>query len=1077
MNQFPPVLTKVTRPTLPDVFPRKRVFKLLDDSRKRPIIWVSGPPGCGKTTLIGSYIEFHKIPCLWYTLDEGDSDPATFFYYMGKAAKKAAPRTRKPLPLLTPEYLPGISTFTVRYFEDICSRLKSPSVVVFDNYQEVPVQAILHEIIRTGSSVISEDIKVILISRSDPPASFVRLKANRMMQTIGWNQLRFTLAETREILQLSLQKKPSRKTIEDLHMITDGWVAGLVLMIETARGQNFKPQQIKDMTLEDIFNYFANEIFDKTDDMTQKFLLQTAFLPEMTGKIAGELTGQTAAGRILTRLNRAHFFTEKRSPHRKPAYQYHPLFREFLLSKAADTMRPEKLSKLRHRAAIMLEKADNTEAAVALFRENEEWEEVARLILNQAPILLKQCRNILLEKWFAGIPQEILSDNPWLNYWMGACCFPLDPARSQSYFKRSYEDFNKRKDPNGTFMAWSGMVDAIAFEYEDLKRLDPWIEKHEAGIEEYTQLASEEIKARVALSMFFALFLRKPQHPELEKWAEKAFAVTKKELDENLKAQALFNLSYHRMMCGDMDILRSLLYDLNQLADTDAASPLTKIKAKFIATAYHQVTGSYGECLKSMKEGLKIAKKNGVHLWDVWLLGHGATAAINHGDNKTAEHLLDKMFSYFDRLKSWEKSAYHFLKAREALLQGNLEEADTHVKISLESAKKVGIFQKWNWTILLKAQVMQALQKYKEADKDLAQAFTIASQTKSNLFKFATHMLVAQFAYDRGNSTDGLISLRKGLSIGKQQKYLNCFVDQPAVTAKLCARALEAGIEVEYVQEIIQRRQLILSEPPVHLENWPWTLKIYTLGRFGLIREGKPVRFTRKAQEKPLALLKVLIAFGGREVHEEHIADALWPEAEGDLAHKSFATTLWRLRKLIGCPDAIQLSDRKLTLDPRYCWVDVWAFERIIRRAEKSWKQGLKENNMAPAISMVQIALDTYQGPFLASEANASWAISLRERLQNRFLRTVKQLCEYWQRIGQHEKAVECFQQSIEVDDLSEDFYQDLMTCYWQLGRRADALSVYERYKKTLSTKLGIEPSPEAETLREALYTNPKPIN
>ena len=63
------------------------------------------------------------------------------------------------------------------------------------------------------------------------------------------------------------------------------------------------------------------------------------------------------------------------------------------------------------------------------------------------------------------------------------------------------------------------------------------------------------------------------------------------------------------------------------------------------------------------------------------------------------------------------------------------------------------------------------------------------------------------------------------------------------------------------------------------------------------------------------------------------------------------------------------------------------------------------------------------------------------------------------------------------MDDLSEDFYQDLMTCYWQLGRRADALSVYERYKKTLSTKLGIEPSPEAETLREALYTNPKPID
>jgi DNA-binding SARP family transcriptional activator len=478
-----------------------------------------------------------------------------------------------------------------------------------------------------------------------------------------------------------------------------------------------------------------------------------------------------------------------------------------------------------------------------------------------------------------------------------------------------------------------------------------------------------------------------------------------------------------------------------------------------------------------MEAGLKIANNSGVHLWDSWLLGYGAAGAMNHGDNITAVRLLDKMSTYLTEMKSWEKSGYHFLKAREALLQGNLDEAATQAKISLKLAKKVGVFQKWNWILLLKAQIMQVLKKYKEADEDLAQVFTIANRVKSKLFKFAAHMLAAQFAYERGNSADGFKSLQKALAIGKDQKFLNIFADQPAETAKLCAKALEAGIEVEYVQEIIRRRQLILEEPPVHLENWPWTLKIYTLGRFGLVKDGKPVRFARKAQEKPLALLKALIALGGRDVHEEHIADALWPEAEGDLAHKSFATTLWRLRKLIGHANAIQLSDRKLTLDSRFCWVDVWAFERIIRQAEKTWKNGMKENTMADAISVVQNALDIYQGPFLAAEANASWAISLRERLQSRFLRTVRRLCEYWQQTGEHEKAVECFQRSIEVDDLAEDFYQDLMTCYWQMGRRADALSVYERYKETLSTKLGIEPSPEAETLREALFTSLKPIN
>ncbi|UCF89789.1 MAG: hypothetical protein JSW39_15935, partial [Desulfobacterales bacterium] len=451
-----------------------------------------------------------------------------------------------------------------------------------------------------------------------------------------------------------------------------------------------------------------------------------------------------------------------------------------------------------------------------------------------------------------------------------------------------------------------------------------------------------------------------------------------------------------------------------------------------------------------------------------------AAGAMNYGDDKTAEHLLNQMSAYLNQLKSWELSAYHFLRARGALIRGNLEKAALHVKLSQKLAKKVGVFQKWNWPLLLKAQVMHRLHQCKEADKDLAQVFTIARQNKTNLFKFSARMIEAQFAYDRGKPADGLEALRKALTLGKGQKYLNIFADQPAVTAKLCVRALEAGIEVEYVQEIIRRRQLIPHEAPVHLENWPWALKIYTLGRFGLVRDGQPVRFTRKAQEKPLALLKALIAFGGREVHEEQIADALWPEADGDLAHKSFATTLWRLRKLIGYGDAIQLSDRKLTLDPRYGWVDVWAFERIIRQAESAWKQGMKANDMTAAISLGQKALDFYQGPFLAAETNSYWAISLRERLHSRFLRTVKRLCEFWKQSGQHEKAVECFQRSLEVDDFAEELYQNLMSCYWQLGRRADALSLYKRYKKTLSTKLGIEPSAETETLREALLSNSK---
>ena len=71
------VPAKVSPPKLSGIVPRKRLFNLLDEGREKPIIWVSGQPGAGKTALVASYLETKKLPHAGFHIDAGDADPAS----------------------------------------------------------------------------------------------------------------------------------------------------------------------------------------------------------------------------------------------------------------------------------------------------------------------------------------------------------------------------------------------------------------------------------------------------------------------------------------------------------------------------------------------------------------------------------------------------------------------------------------------------------------------------------------------------------------------------------------------------------------------------------------------------------------------------------------------------------------------------------------------------------------------------------------------------------------------------------------------------------------------------------------
>jgi DNA-binding SARP family transcriptional activator len=308
----------------------------------------------------------------------------------------------------------------------------------------------------------------------------------------------------------------------------------------------------------------------------------------------------------------------------------------------------------------------------------------------------------------------------------------------------------------------------------------------------------------------------------------------------------------------------------------------------------------------------------------------------------------------------------------------------------------------------------------------------------------------------RGDRAQGLSNLEHALRQARGTGY-SYHMRWCSTMPLLCAEALAAGIEVEYVREVIKKYRL--RPPSSAIDEWPWPVKIFTLGRFEIVLNGESVTFSGKAPRKPLALLKALIAFGGRNVPEERLMDALWPDEEADGARKSLDVTVLRLRKLLGSHEAIVVSDEAIGLNPRLCWTDVGAFERRVERIESG------EERAGVAAEVLRL----YRGNFLPGDADEPWTAKTRERLRSKFVRLTEAVALEEERTGRWDHAIALYLKGLEADDLVEPFYQGLMRCYRALGRHAEAMSAYRRVRQLLSVVLGIAPSEPTQTLARAL--------
>lgn len=1047
MTRQRPRLAKLTRPRLHHAVARDTLFAHLDELREqRSAICVVGPPGAGKTTLVASWLDARAARGIWYQVDPGDADVATFFHYLGEAMSPFSRKGRRALPALTSEYLTDIQGFSRRYFRELYGQLPKDAIVVLDNYQEVDAASALHDLIANAVSETPDGQTLVVITRHDPPGCYARLIANERVGFVDWSQLKLTEGEARAIV--ARRASLDDAAVRTLHERSGGWAAGLTLMLEESDGPDARCAD-----LGHVFDYFAGQILQRASPRTRSFLVETSLLPNVPVSVAHTLTGNDASADILEDLYRRHLFVHRR-PGIEPVYWYHALFREFLRREARTQLTPALLDELSNRAARALEATHRFEDAFDLYADAGQWSSCARVILATARGLLAHGRWRTLQNWLGAVPGAAFDDEPRLFYWLGMALMASSPKDSRSPLETAYERLGSAGDATGQALAAAAIIDAIYFEWAAFHDFRIWIEALEVA-HEHASYECVDDELRVQSSLLTATLFVAPGHPLLADSVRRIDALLDAPIDTNSKVKAASHLLVYCGTARDLHLAARIEARIAPLLNDVDATPLHRMWWNLRVGQCHTFAGRYGSGERLLREAERIRLTEGLlGLRTAALLIRSFLLMIVSARRqwRSVATIAAEIEAMVDRNRPTDLFLLHQTRVRLATAQGRAERLtadttllDATVRTGMVHIEVLGLL---DWGLVLAARGDAAL------DRHLARIDALVDGTCLQLF--AIDAAFVRFYRDLRTRDGPSCREQLGQALRRAREaafsYANPLRVSPALVEILEA-ALEQDVETDYVRDTIRRYQILPGENAG--DRWPWPVRIRTLGRFEVLLDDAPVAFTGKAPRRVLQLLKAIVAFGVVDVPVRDLIDALWPDDEADAGYDAFTVAIGRLRRLLGAPDLVLLSGEKVSLDADRCWIDTVAFERCTDPAADA-------DGPSKLFSL-------YRGTFLPDESDAPWVLRPRLKLRQRFLAALERHAAAFESDGAWELAAACYDHGLAVDDLAEGFYQGLMRCHLAAGRSAEGLVVFRRMRQVLSVVLGIGPSPASHTLAHRL--------
>lgn len=416
---------------------RDKLLNRLNAGKHKPLTLITGPGGYGKTTLATLWrrdLISQERDVGWLTITPADNDLRQFVVYLAAAIDMVANGVgQEAVNLFNRDTSDATDSFVGVLVNEI-QRYRRDIYLMIDDYHHIKTPEV-HQLLMQLLAIAPDNFHLVIISRSKPPLSLVRLQAHDLITEVNFADLRLSFDEAKAFVEnqdVAIDPKDLRALYENC----DGWVIGMQLIcIALKNNPNLKQHLVGHYNKVSQFSeYLEAEVLSFLPSETVDFMVLVSSCQKFNADLAAHLTDNANAAAVIQQLDDENIFLQPLdSDDDLNWYRFHPLMTT-ALRKRFEPLPIEEIRQINQRACRWFQDHDLASEAVRHAIYAQEFEMAADLIDACGRALAVQAQVKTLLSWSDQIPEAIVQNHVDMQLvlsWALVICRRSDDAEAR----------------------------------------------------------------------------------------------------------------------------------------------------------------------------------------------------------------------------------------------------------------------------------------------------------------------------------------------------------------------------------------------------------------------------------------------------------------------------------------------------------------------------------------------------------------------------------------------------------------------------------------------------------------------